>query len=257
MDSLSSLSFPVLSNKNYDSQLRRLQKQLSRLQIALFQQKKRAMIVFEGTDAAGKGGAIRRMIRAMDPRGYRVYSIGPPSKLEAERHYLHRFWRRIPRNGQIAIFDRSWYGRVLVERVEGLIHPDEWQRAYREINNFERLLFDDDVIFIKLFLHISKEEQRVRFLRRWNNPDKQWKLTKEDLRAHELYSHYIEAFDEMLEKTSIDDRSWHVIPADNKNYARINVLSKTIDRLSANINVHETNKPSSELSTKINKLAQK
>lgn len=255
MDSLSQLSFPTLSRKSYDSQLHRLQKQLSRLQIALFQQKKRAVIVFEGMDAAGKGGAIRRMIRAMDPRGYRVYSIGPPSALESERHYLHRFWRRIPRNGQIAIFDRSWYGRVLVERVEGLIRPDEWQRAYREINNFERLLFDDDVIFIKLLLHISKDEQRLRFLHRWNNPDKQWKLTKEDLRAHESYHKYIEAFDDMLEKTSIDDRSWHVIPANNKKYARINVLSKTVQRLSDNINVDETNKPPCELSAKIKELA--
>lgn len=254
MDLLSQLSFPSLSDKDYDKQLPVLQQQLARLQVALFLQKKRALIVLEGTDAAGKGGAIRRMIQSMDPRGYRVYPIGPPSESEAERHYQQRFWRRIPKNGQLAIFDRSWYGRVLAERVENLATEQEWQRAYREINNFEGLLYDDGIIIIKLFLHISKEEQRERFIHRWKNPDKQWKLTLEDLDAHNLYSDYTEAFEDMLKKTSVEGREWQVIPANNKNYARICALSKTIEQLSKTISLDGVEKPSKKLSERVNKL---
>ncbi len=254
MDLLNQLAFPSLSDQEYDKQLPMLQQQLARLQVALFLQKKRALIVLEGTDAAGKGGAIRRMIQSMDPRGYRVYPVGPPSESEAERHYQQRFWRRIPKNGQLAIFDRSWYGRVLAERVERLATEQEWRRAYGEINNFEGLLFDDGIIIIKLFLHISKEEQRERFIRRWKNPDKQWKLTPEDLDAHSLYSDYAEAFEEMLEKTSLEGREWQIIPANNKNYARICALRKTIEGLSKTINLNGVENPSKELSERVKKL---
>lgn len=256
MNQLSNLSFPSCSDEEYLQQLPLLQQQLARLQVALFHQGKRALIVFEGTDAAGKGGAIRRMIQAMDPRGYRVYPIGPPSSSEAERHYLHRFWRRIPRNGQLAIFDRSWYGRVLVERVENLASEQEWQRAFREINDFERLLFDDNVIFIKLYLHITKEEQRQRFIRRWKNPDKQWKLTREDLDAHSHYDDYQTAFEAMLENTSFEGREWKVIPANNKNFARIEVLRKTIEGLSEKISLSEIKKPSKQMIEKVKKTLQ-
>lgn len=256
MNSLGQLSFPTLSDHDYEKQLPSLQRDLARLQIALFLQKKRAVIVFEGTDAAGKGGAIRRMIQTMDPRAYRVYPIGPPTEYEAERHYQQRFWQRLPKNGELAIFDRSWYGRVLAERVEKLATEKEWRRAYHEINNFERLLSDDGVIIIKMFLHISKEEQRERFIRRWENPDKQWKLTSKDLDAHNQYHEYIEAFDEMLDKTSQENREWNIIPANNKNYARISTLTKTIEVLSKTIHLTKVEKPSKQMQERIRALEQ-
>jgi len=256
MGSLRDLSFPSLSNKESSEQIPLLQQQLARLQIALFQQKKRAVIVFEGTDAAGKGGAIPRMIHTMDPRGFRVYPIGPPSPAEAERHYLQRFWQRIPKNGQLGIFDRSWYGRVLVERVEKLASKREWQRAYREINDFERLLVDDGIILIKLFLHISKEEQRERFTSRWTNPDKQWKLTPDDLKAHAKYDNYIEAYEEMLQRTSTGFGPWQIIPANDKDYTRVTVLTKTIEGLSEKVDPTDGKKPSTKMVKEVQQLLQ-
>lgn len=256
MNTLSDLAFPSLSDKECDEQLPLLQQELARLQIALFQQKKRAVIVFEGTDAAGKGGAIRRMIHAMDPRGYRVYPIGPPSPAEAERHYLQRFWQRIPKNGQLGIFDRSWYGRVLVERIENFASEREWQRAYREINDFERLLVDDGIILIKLFLHISKEEQQERFTRRWTNPDKQWKLTHDDLKAHAKYDDYTEAFEEMFQRTSTGFGPWQIVPANDKDYARVTVLTKIVEGLSEKIDLSDAIKPSDKMVKDVQQLLQ-
>lgn len=254
MNTLSKLSFPSLSNEECNEQLPLLQQQLARLQIALFQQKKRAVIVFEGTDAAGKGGAIRRMIHAMDPRGFRVYPIGPPSPAEAERHYLQRFWQRIPKHGQLGIFDRSWYGRVLVERIEKFATKREWQRAYEEINDFERLLVDDGIILIKLFLHISKDEQRERFTRRWINPDKQWKLTPDDLKAHAKYDEYVEAYEEMFQRTSTGFGPWQIIPANDKDYTRVTVLTKTIEGLAEKIDPKNGKKPSAKMVKEVQRL---
>ncbi len=256
MNTLNDLAFPTLSDEESNELLPLLQQQLARLQIALFQQKKRAVIVFEGTDAAGKGGAIRRMIHAMDPRGFRVYPIGPPSLAEAERHYLQRFWQRIPKKGQLGIFDRSWYGRVLVERVEKFASKREWQRAYREINDFERLLVDDDIILIKLFLHISKEEQRERFTSRWTNPDKQWKLTPDDLKAHAKYDDYIEAYEDMFQRTSTGFGPWQIIPANDKDFTRVTVLTKTIEGLSEKVDPTDGKKPSTKMVKEVQRLLQ-
>lgn len=256
MNTLNDLAFPTLSDEESNELLPLLQQQLARLQIALFQQKKRAVIVFEGTDAAGKGGAIRRMIHAMDPRGFRVYPIGPPSPAEAERHYLQRFWQRIPKKGQLGIFDRSWYGRVLVERVEKFASKREWQRAYREINDFERLLVDDDIILIKLFLHISKEEQRERFTSRWTNPDKQWKLTPDDLKAHAKYDDYIEAYEDMFQRTSTGFGPWQIIPANDKDFTRVTVLTKTIEGLSEKVDPTDGKKPSTKMVKEVQRLLQ-
>lgn len=247
MNQLKALQFPKLSDAEYERRLPVLQQQLSRLQIALFHLKKRAVILLEGSDAAGKGGAIHRMIQAMDPRGYRVYPIGPPSQSEAERHYLQRFWRRIPKAGQVAIFDRSWYGRVLVERVDKLADQSEWQRAYREINDFERFLVDDGIILVKLLLVITRDEQRRRFIKRLKIPEKQWKLTLDDLHAHQKTDSYLVAFQEMLDKTSSDSALWHLVPANDKKYARTSVLSTVVEELSKHINLGEISYASPEV----------
>ncbi len=184
--SLAQLQHPRLDRDSYHQQLSELQRELMVLQLGLYRTGKRALIVFEGTDASGKGGTISRLVDNMDPRGFRVYPIGPPTADELARHYLQRFWRRIPRAGQLVIFDRSWYGRVLAERVESPLEEPAWRRAYKEINQFEQLLVDDNHILIKVFLAIDKDEQFERFRKRFHNPEKRWKLTQADLdsRAH-------------------------------------------------------------------------
>ena len=154
----------------------------------------------EGWDAAGKGGAIKRVTEHLDPRGFQVNPIGAPAPHEKRYHYLQRFWRKLPQYGQITIFDRSWYGRVLVERVEGFATKEEWTRAYDEINDFEKLLTDDHYIIGKFFYHISKDEQLKRFKDRENNPLKRWKITDEDWRNREKWDEYVEAMEEMFEK---------------------------------------------------------
>lgn len=236
---LSKLDHPELSSEKFDEQLLKLQRKLSRLQIGLFRQKKRAVVVLEGSDAAGKGGAIHRMISAMDPRGYRVYPIGPPTPAEAERHYLQRFWRRIPKEGQLAIFDRSWYGRVLVERVDRLAGKHEWKRAYREINDFERMLVDDGILLVKLLLFITREEQRERLLNRLETPRKQWKLHHSDILAYQQHDEYSAAMQEMLGETSTVHAPWQIVPANNKKYSRIQVLEAVVNKLSQTVDVHK------------------
>lgn len=195
-----------------------------KIQQAYYQQNRRAIIVFEGWDAAGKGGTIRRLTEILDPRGFTVYSIGVPTKEEQGRHYLYRFQARLPIPGCISIFDRSYYGRVLVERVEGMATDREWQRAYQEINEFERLLQDDGVRFVKLFLHIDKDEQLRRFEERLHNPVKHWKFTEEDIRNHLRWEDYECAIDDMFEQTSTTTAPWHLIPANKKWFARIETL---------------------------------
>lgn len=236
MESLDTIEFPKLKREEYEEQLKALQLRLMVLQQGLFQMGKRAIVVAEGPDAAGKGGAIRRLVALMDPRGYHVYPIGPPTPDELACHYLQRFWRDIPRAGILAIFDRSWYGRVLVERVEKLTDPRDWKRAYRELNDFERQLHDDGVIIVKLFFHISKDEQRDRFIDRLDRPEKRWKLTLSDLANHELWDDYRAAFVDMLDMTSMDYAPWTVVPANDKKYARIMALRTVSEALEAHIN---------------------
>ena len=221
---LDELKHPKLKKKEYQQLLEPLQLKIMTLQHGLYQQGKRCVIVTEGIDAAGKGGLIRRATAFMDPRGYRVHPIGAPTQDELAEHYLQRFWRRLPKQGQTVIFDRSWYGRVLVERVEQFASEAAWMRAYREINEFEQQLVDDGIILIKLFLSISKDEQLERFKERIDKPKKRWKITAEDIRNRQSWDAYQEAFEDMLNKTSAAQRPWHVVAANNKKHARLDAM---------------------------------
>jgi polyphosphate kinase 2 (PPK2 family) len=202
---------------------------LLQLQHALKDAKRRVIIVVEGPDAAGKGGAVKRLVERLDPRHIRVYSTIKPTEEEYAHHYLWRFWNKLPRRGEMAIFDRSWYGRVLVERVEGFCTKDEWRRAYREINEFERVLHDDGAIIVKMWLHITKEEQMSRFEKRAEDPLKHWKITDEDWRNRNRWKDYIAAAEDMFAGTSPDFAPWQVIPANFKWYARVKVLRTVCD----------------------------
>ncbi len=222
----------ALSEKEYAEQLIRYQVALGQLAYQVYVQKRPVAIVFEGWDAAGKGGAIKRLTERLDPRGYVVYPIAAPAGEDKTHHYLYRFWRRLPERGQIAIFDRSWYGRVMVERVEGFCTEAEWKRAYREINQFERQLADFGTIFFKFWHHISKEEQLRRFQERENTPYKAWKLTPEDWRNREKWEPYEVAVEEMLLKTSTVTAPWTIVEGNDKGWARIKVLKTVVDTLS-------------------------
>jgi polyphosphate kinase 2 (PPK2 family) len=193
-------------------------------------------MVFEGWDAAGKGGAIKRLTEKLDPRGYVVYPIKAPEGDERVRHYLWRFWRTLPEAGQIAILDRSWYGRVLVERVEGFAPAADWQRAYSEINQFERQLTDFGTIVFKFWLHVSPEEQLKRFQDRAGTPHKAWKLTDEDWRNRDKWGVYERAVEDMVIKTSTPHAPWTLVSAVDKYNARLTVLETVVKKLSASLN---------------------
>src|SRR6185369_14096243 len=199
----------------------------------------RAVIVFEGVDAAGKGGTIRRIAWALDPRSLHVWPISAPNEIEKKQHYLQRFWQRLPGAGQLAIFDRSWYGCVLVERVEGFAEPAAWKRAYDEINDFERQLTDDGCHVIKLCLHVDKEEQLKRFEARLEDPLKRWKLSYEDFRNREKWDAYVEAIEDMLEKTDTKHAPWHVVPSNDKAAARLQALTYIADQLADGHDIDE------------------
>ena len=188
-------------------------------------------VVFEGWDASGKGGAIKRLVSPLDPRHVRVVQFSEPSDDEKRHHFLWRFWPRLPGRGGMAVFDRSWYGRVLVERVEGFASAEEWERAYREINDFERTLVADGMILIKLWMHISDEEQLQRFRRREKDPLKSWKLTDDDWRNREKRSAYEAAVEDMIARTDQPGAPWHPIEAESKSYARVRVLEVVIGRI--------------------------
>ncbi len=224
-----------LEDKKYDRKLVRLQARLHLLGYQVYRQKRPVVLVFEGWDAAGKGGAIQRITETIDPRSYTVHSISAPTGEDRVHHYLYRFWRRLPERGTIAIFDRSWYGRVLVERIEGFAHTNEWQRAYAEINEFERQLIAFGTIMCKFWLHISPEEQLRRFEERQSVPYKTWKLTEEDWRNREKWDAYEQATDEMLLRTSTLAAPWTIIEAEDKRFARIKVLRTVVKRLEADL----------------------
>ena len=189
------------------------------------------VVVFEGWDAAGKGGAIRRLTYAMDPRQYRVIRIAAPSDEELAHHYLWRFWRQIPRAGHTTIYDRSWYGRVLVERVEGFASTQRWQQAYDEINDFEQALAEHGTVVVKYWLHISAEEQLQRFKHREQTPHKQHKITDEDYRNRDKWSEYEAAVNEMLVRTDTSWAPWQVVAANDKRFARVQVLEHLCESL--------------------------
>jgi PPK2 family polyphosphate:nucleotide phosphotransferase len=223
--------------EKYREKMREEHLRLLRMQHALKEAKRSVLIVVEGPDAAGKGGTIKRLVERLDPRHLRVYSVVKPTEEEYAHHYMWRFWSKLPRRGEMAIFDRSWYGRVLVERVEGFCSRTEWRRAYREINEFEKLLHDDGTILVKFWLQITKQEQMARFKKRAADPMKNWKITPEDWRNRNRWNTYIKAAEDMFAYTSPDFAPWHVVPANYKWYARVKVLKTVADRLSEALGV--------------------
>lgn len=219
-----------ISKEDYQNQIEALQKRMREIQFALYERKIPLVLVFEGMDAAGKGGNIKRIREKLDPTGYEVNGISAPTDVEKNHHYLWRFATKMPKTGHVEIFDRSWYGRVLVERVEGFAEREEWERAYDEINQFEHMWIDEGAIVIKFFLSLDKKEQLKRFKDREKNPDKQWKITDEDWRNRKKWDKYLEASHDMIKNTSTNAAPWHVIPADHKKTSRIEVLKTIIKR---------------------------
>ena len=227
----------TLNNKDYKKQIDELQERARLVSHYSYKKKRSIILVFEGWDAAGKGGAIRRLTSRIDPRLYTVSSIAAPNEIERNHHYLWRFWNKIPAHGNIGIFDRSWYGRVLVERVEGFTSEENWQRAFGEIVNFEDDLSDSGAIIIKYWLHVSSEEQLKRFNARKDDPLKRWKLTEEDWRNRDKWSLYEEAAEEAFSKTHKPNAPWHIIPANDKYFARTEVLRIFCDRIENELNI--------------------
>ncbi len=226
---------PTMEFADYERRLTSLQGVLQHFPQAYLGTGDRALIVLEGWDTAGKGGIVRRLGWALDPRSFKVHPIAAPDEHERAQHYLQRFWCRLPARRQITAFDRSWYGRVLVERVEGLATKKEWRRAYREINEFELMLIDSGVRLVKLFLHITPDEQERRFRDRLFNPVKRWKLSYEDFRNRARWADYEIAIEDMIEETSTGHAPWHLIPANNKPYGRIAAFRILADRLGQDV----------------------
>jgi polyphosphate kinase 2 (PPK2 family) len=221
----------TLTREEYKQQLIQYQVRLGQLGYQVYVQKRPVVIVYEGWDAGGKGGNIKRVTSALDPRGYVVYPIAAPAGEDKTHHYLWRFWRRLPEKGQIAIFDRSWYGRVMVERIEGFCTEEEWKRAFREINQFERQLVDFGTILVKFWIHISRDEQLARFETRKDTAYKAWKLTDEDWRNREKWDMYQEAVEDMLLKTSTITAPWTIVEGNSKYYARVKALKTVVETL--------------------------
>ena len=218
-----------IKKKEYKEILPKLQSRMREIQFQLYQKKIPLVLVYEGMDAAGKGGNIKRTRALLDPTGYKNNATGPPSNIELNHHYLWRFAKRIPKSGHIGFFDRSWYGRVLVERVEGFAKTREWQQAYGEINDYEKSLHNSGAIIIKFFLSLDKDEQLERFKERENTPEKQWKITDEDWRNRENWALYLEASEDMINKTNTSYAPWKIIPANDKRFARITALKTIIE----------------------------
>jgi polyphosphate kinase 2 (PPK2 family) len=225
--------------------IRNLQrKRLFELEEMVFETKLPMIIVLEGWDAAGKGAVIRELTRRLDPRGFKVYQTQAPRTLEKKMPWLWRFWMQIPRRGQIAIFDRSWYGRVQIERVEGLIPIPDWIRAYEEINNFERTLAADRVVFVKFWLQITEEDQLRRFIEISNDPMEAWQISAEDWERHRKYKEYLAAVKDMLENTHTEHAPWTVIPATDLNYCIFQVYGALIHAMERALGAEETVWPS-------------
>ena len=237
---------------DYDKDLAELQKRLAHIQVAHIVHKRRAIVMFEGWDAGGKGGAIQRLTALWDPRNYEVWPIAAPTPEEKGRHFLWRFWQRLPMDGSIGIFDRSWYGRVLVERVEGYATEAEWKRGYDEINEFEAQQADSGTTIVKIFLHVTQKEQDQRLKDRLEHPWKRWKTGADDYRNREKRPEYLEAMAEMFERTDTRWAPWKVIDGNDKKAARIAVLTAVADRLEANVAMDPP-----ELDPEVEKVARK
>lgn len=220
-----------LNREEYRKLLKKYQQRIRDLEHAVYERRIPIIIVYSGWDAAGKGGNIKRLTQNMDPRGYEVIPIGAPNDMEKLHHYLWRFWLEIPKAGHIAIFDRSWYGRVTVERIEGFCSEEQWKRAYQEVNDFEEQLANFGTILVKFWLHIDKDEQLRRFEERKNNPYKSWKLTEEDWRNREKWDIYKKAVDEMLFRTSSPHAPWTIVESNAKWYARIKTIKTVVEAI--------------------------
>lgn len=229
----------TLSEDIYAEELKKQQKRLSKLHQRLYACKIPVVIAFEGWDAAGKGGTIRRIASALDPRGFEAVPIAAPEPHELNRHYLWRFWEHMPKTGHIVIFDRTWYGRVLVERVEEITEEKRWRSAYQEINEFENSLFESGVLILKFWMHIDQQEQLKRFNDRMDTPEKRWKITDEDWRNREKWDLYESAVNDMLQKTSTDFAPWHIIENNDKKYGRIRTLNIINDTFEMWIEKHK------------------
>jgi polyphosphate kinase 2 (PPK2 family) len=221
-----------LSRKEYDAQRRRLQLDLVQMQRKVGDAGLQVMIVFEGMDGAGKGGAIQRLTQHLDPRGLRVHSLGPTAEYDAGQHYLRRYWMRLPKRGRISIFDDySWYSRMLQEPIEGYCTQAQYLRAPEQIRVYEKLLADEGYCIIKFWIQVDRDEQHKRFERRLQNPYKSWKLTPEDWRNRELYDKYMEYADKMFAATDAPHAPWFLIPGNCKYHSRVEVLKTTVEVL--------------------------
>lgn len=223
------------TREEYKEKLDKLQKKMEKLHGELYRRRIPVVLGFEGWDAGGKGGAIKRLTERMDARGYVVNPTASPNDIEKAHHYLWRFWRAMPKDGHVAIFDRTWYGRVMVERIEGFCTTEEWKRAYKEINDMEKDLYDAGAVVIKFWMHIDKDEQERRFRERQENPEKQWKITDEDWRNREKWDQYEDAVNEMLMRTSTDYAPWVVVEGNDKYYARVKVLRTVVEAIEARL----------------------
>lgn len=222
---------------DYAVALAEAQERLARIQVAYIVHKRRAIVMLEGWDAAGKGGIIQRLTAKWDPRYCEVWPVGAPSPEEKDKHFLWRFWTRIPGSSEINVFDRSWYGRVLVERVEGFCTEAEWKRGYDEINEFEAQQKENGTTLVKLFVHITQKEQDERFLHRFSDPWKRWKTGAEDYRNRARRADYLKAMHDMFEQTNTRWAPWHVIDGNNKKAARIAALNLIADRLEKGVDM--------------------
>ena len=220
-----------LEREEYKERLNKLQKKLSMLHNELYRLRIPVVLGFEGWDAGGKGGAIKRLTSHLDPRGYAVHPTAAPNDYEKVHHYLWRFWKDMPKAGHVAIFDRTWYGRVMVERIEGFCSEANWKRAYQEINEMEAHIAHSGAIIIKFWLHIDKDEQERRFKERQTTPGKEWKITDEDWRNREKWDQYEVAVNEMLLRTSTTYAPWVIVEGNSKYYARVKVLETVVDAI--------------------------
>jgi AMP-polyphosphate phosphotransferase len=220
-----------MEDDEYQQKLAQLQVELVRVQRRVIDTRQRIVLAFEGLDAAGKGGVIRRLTTNFDPRGFDVHPVGAPNEMEKQHHYLRRFWQRLPSRGRIAIFDRTWYGRLLVEPIEGFCTHDEYARAPQEIREFERVLADDGYCLLKFWIYVDKEEQLKRFKSRETDPLKSWKLTAEDWRNRDKFDTYVEYANRAFAETDAPHAPWYLIPGNSKNFARIKVVRIVVDTL--------------------------
>ncbi len=242
----------IVSRDDYQHRLMTLQQRMELIQAAYINQGLRGIVAIEGWDAAGKGGLIKRLTETLDPRFTDVWSIGAPTDIERGEHYLERFWRRLPDRREIAVYDRTWYGRVLVERVDGFATKAQWRRAYDEVNQFEAVQAADGVRIVKLFLHVTQKEQDKRLKERLEVPWKRWKTGLDDYHNRSMRAEYLRAYHDMFDRTSTEIAPWTVIAANDKKTARIVGLEAVVAALGADVDLTWP-----EIDSKLKKAAKK